>query len=232
MATTLSRLDERPDSLAQIVFERLRAAIIDKTLAPGSTISEVSLARTLDVSKTPVREAVLRLCDLHLLERDGVRGLKVVSPSKQLITEAYELRLALESQAVALAARRASPDQQEEIRRLAEQTLAACRADDPIQFRKVDVELHRLIAQSSGSHLVAEAACNAIDLTDVLRRRDAPMGSVSRRCAHEHVQLAAAIEERRVEDARALITTHIETVHQRVLDDFMERTSSAAGDAQ
>src|SRR5690606_28535071 len=107
MATTLSRLDERPDSLAQIVFERLRAAIIDKTLAPGSTISEVSLARTLDVSKTPVREAVLRLCDLHLLERDGVRGLKVVSPSKQLITEAYELRLAVESQAVALAARRA-----------------------------------------------------------------------------------------------------------------------------
>lgn len=194
----------------------------DKSLPPGSSVSEVSLARTLNVSKTPVREAVLRLCDLHLLERDGVRGLKVVSPSRQLITEAYELRLAVESQAAALAAHRGTAEQQATIRRLAEAGLAAYHEDDAAAFRGADIELHRFVAQSSGSRMLAEIAGNAIDLTDVLRRRDAPMGSVSRRCAHEHVELAQAIEEQRAEDARALIRGHIEAVHARVLEDFTE----------
>lgn len=229
MTAALPRLAERPDRLAQIVFDAIRSAIIDKTLPPGSSTSEVALARMLDVSKTPVREAVLRLCDLHLLERDGVRGLKVVSPSMELITQAYELRVAVEAQAAALAARRATADQQRQIRELAERSLAACQADDAREFRTWDVELHRLVAQCSGSHLLTEIACNAIDLTDVLRRRDAPMGSVSLRCAHDHVDLADAIEERRPEEARTLIVGHIEAVQNRVLEDFMERNAVAEG---
>lgn len=232
MAAGLPRLAERPDRLAQIVFDAIRTAIIDKTLPPGSSTSEVALARMLDVSKTPVREAVLRLCDLYLLERDGVRGLKVVSPSKALITQAYELRVAVESEAAALAARRATPAQQQQIRHLAELSLAACQTDDAMEFRKWDVELHRFVAQSSGSGLLAEIACNAIDLTDVLRRRDAPMGSVSRRCAHEHVDLADAIEQHRADDARALIAGHIEAVQHRVLEDFMEKSAVAEGVAR
>ena len=224
----LQKLGARPESLAQMVFDAIRAAIIDKTLPPGSAISETALARELDVSKTPVREAVLRLCELRLIEREGPRGLRVISPSTELIDQAYELRLALESQAAALAAERSDKGEQDALFALAEKSLAACEANSMAEFRQYDVELHHLVAKASGSPLLAGLAENAIDLTDVLRRRDAPMSQVSLRCAHEHVQLARAIQEGRAADAKALTEAHIKAVHRRVLADFLELNDSSA----
>lgn len=57
----LAPLAVRPDNLTTLVFAAIRDKIVDATLAPGSSVSEASLAKQLEVSKTPVREALLRL---------------------------------------------------------------------------------------------------------------------------------------------------------------------------
>jgi DNA-binding GntR family transcriptional regulator len=57
----LKPLAAKPESLTQIVFDTIRDAIVSKLLSPGHRVSEVGLARQLQVSKTPVREALLRL---------------------------------------------------------------------------------------------------------------------------------------------------------------------------
>lgn len=64
---------------------------------------------------------------------------------------------------------------------------------------------------------------------DDLRRRDAPIGSLSHRCAHEHVELAAAFEEHRAEDARAPNSRHLQAEQTKVLDDLTERNIVAGG---
>src|SRR5919204_5450508 len=101
MATVrFSPIDDRPESLAEMVYEAIRQSIMDKTLKPGSRVSEVGLARQLGVSKTPVREAMLRLRRIGVIESEGLRGGQVVRPSAAAIRQAYELREALEVFAV------------------------------------------------------------------------------------------------------------------------------------
>ena len=111
MAQQLAPLTEKPESLTQLVYQALRDAIISKRLPPGERVSEASLARQLRVSKTPVREALLRLHAIGLVEADGGRGGRIVRPSAELIRHTYEVRGALESLAARLAAERATPAQ-------------------------------------------------------------------------------------------------------------------------
>src|SRR5947209_8653577 len=91
---------EAPERLADMVYETIRQSIMDKTLAPGARLTESGIAQQLGVSKTPVREALLRLRRIGVIEPDGVRGARVVRRSRSAIREAYEVREALEVFAV------------------------------------------------------------------------------------------------------------------------------------
>ena len=75
-------LEVRPDSLTDAVYEAIRRGIIDRRLAPGSPVTEAALAEQLGVSKTPVREALLRLKDIGVIEPNGKRGGRVVQLSE------------------------------------------------------------------------------------------------------------------------------------------------------
>ena len=95
-AMAVQPVGSRPQSLTEIVFDRLRDAITSQTLAPGTRVSESVLSEMLNVSKTPVREALLRLCHVGLVE-PTTRGLRVVMPDSAVIRDAYELRSNLEA---------------------------------------------------------------------------------------------------------------------------------------
>lgn len=67
-------LPHKPESLADVVYETIREAIINRVIPPGSRLTEAALADQLNVSKTPVREALLKLRQIGLVEPSGRRG--------------------------------------------------------------------------------------------------------------------------------------------------------------
>jgi GntR family transcriptional regulator, rspAB operon transcriptional repressor len=91
---------------SEIAYERLREDIIQWRLEPGAALGEVELAARLGVSRTPIREALLRLTAEGLVSADGGRSATVSAVSMDHIRDLYELREALETQAARLAARR------------------------------------------------------------------------------------------------------------------------------
>src|ERR1700716_2927871 len=97
-------LHTRPESLSEVVYETIRDAIVNRTIPPGVRVTEAGLAKQLNVSKTPVREALLRLREIGLIEPSGVRGGRIILPSPTSIRQAYEVRLALETFAAEAAA--------------------------------------------------------------------------------------------------------------------------------
>src|SRR3954464_1071179 len=107
LPVTQLTLGVRPDSLTDAVYEAIRRGIIDRRLPPGGPVTEAALAAQLGVSKTPVREALLRLKDAGVIEPNGRRGGRVVQRSEAAIRRAYEVREALESYAAGRAAERA-----------------------------------------------------------------------------------------------------------------------------
>src|SRR5438876_726400 len=174
MAHQLAPLTEKPESLTQIVYQTLRDAIISKRLPPGQRVSEASLARQLRVSKTPVREALLRLQAIGLVEADGGRGGRIVRPSAELIRHTYEVRGSLESLAARLAAARASPAQRSQLAELAAASLGAAQGQDLDGFRRHDEEFHDLLAAAAANPYLSRLIGNAYTLSAAARQRDVP----------------------------------------------------------
>jgi DNA-binding GntR family transcriptional regulator len=97
---------ERPKSLTETAIDALRNAIIRGQIPPGEQLSESTLATELGLSKTPVREALLKLQGEGLVVVSPRRGTFVFSLAPGELTQICELRLALESGALHLAAER------------------------------------------------------------------------------------------------------------------------------
>jgi DNA-binding GntR family transcriptional regulator len=207
-------------SLAQLVGEALERAISTRELKPGMRVTESELASQLAVSKTPVREALLRLQFMGIIEPDGVRGGRIVQPSMSAIREAYELREALEVHAARLAALRATPVAADRIQAYADESLAGAQAGDVAAFRRADRAFHQHIAAASGNGKLASFIDNALVLTWTLRLRDVPMADDSLECASQHQAVARAIRDGAAEAAAQAMGNHLRTVSAIVTGAF------------
>jgi DNA-binding GntR family transcriptional regulator len=87
-------------------YETLRTEILEWQLSPGTVLGEVEQAARLNVSRTPLREALARLSADGLVESQAGRGLVVTAASADSVVQLFEVRVALESQAASLAAQR------------------------------------------------------------------------------------------------------------------------------
>jgi DNA-binding GntR family transcriptional regulator len=205
-------LDERPRSLSDIVFETVHQAIVDRVLAPGEAVTEPGLAERLNVSKTPVREALLRLRQVGLIEADGARGLRVVRLSGEGVRQTYEIREALESFTAARAAELATPEERERILAVARVSHDAAVAGDIDGFRTSDRELHREIASVAQNPRVSQLIEDAGALIGTLLYRDIPTGQGLQGCGEAHVRIANAIAARDGGAAQREMVEHIRQV--------------------
>lgn len=212
----LEPVNVRPGSLTEIVFDKIRDAIVSKELLPGSRVSESMLAGMLNVSKTPVREALLRLCYIGLVEQNG-RGLRVVQPNRAIIRDAYELRSSLEASAAMTAARRAEGEHRRLIAEAARCSLERAQAADAAGFAEWDLKFHLVVADASRNVLLAKAVKDSVMLAFTLRSRDVPTVDDSVRCGGQHVDVARAINDGDGESASQLMCQHITEVMDYVL---------------
>jgi GntR family transcriptional regulator, rspAB operon transcriptional repressor len=206
----------RPQSLTEIAFDRIRDAITSRTLAPGTRVSESMLSEMLHVSKTPVREALLRLCHIGLVEPTS-RGLRVLMPNREIVRDAYELRSNLEAGAARTAAERADEEQRTAIVHAAGLSLENATAGNAEGFREWDTTFHATVAEATGNKLLAKAIKDSLVLASTLRSRDVPTPDVSVHCGRQHVEVAKAIEARYAELAAQLMHDHITEVMAFVL---------------
>lgn len=214
--TQLPPLTSRPESLSALVLDQIKAAIAGKELAPGTRISEATLAMQLRVSKTPVREALLRLRHIGLVTAVG-SGLEVVRPSRQSIQDAYEVRVGLEGVAAFHAANRASEEEVKSIVESAAGSLERTLVGDALGFREFDKRFHRNVASCTHNERLTASIEDALDLASALRLRDVPLTGASVACSHEHVAIAEAIAQGRAEEAATMMQLHINHVMSNVL---------------
>jgi DNA-binding GntR family transcriptional regulator len=212
----------RSQSLTATVYEAIRGAIIDRTLPPGSSIGELGLAARLGVSKTPVREALLQLRRVGLVEGDDRRTATVVSPGRDKIVHAYQIREALEVFAASMATETATDDEIESFGTAGRESLVMANAGDASGYRLRDLEFHRQLAQSVHNPRLAEMVETNFDLILALRERDLPGDQFSVRCASAHVRIANAIARRDAEAAAEEMRRHIHSVRDRVLRQLSE----------
>lgn len=152
---------------AGFVYDQLRKKIFEKTLTSGQRLPEVAIAKELQVSRTPVREALRRLENEGLVQIIPGWGACLASPTKQEIIDTYEVRGELEQMAVRKAARIITPLQ---LCRLQEQIDAE---RETFQQRNLESYLtindnfHIIIADASGNGTLVSYIKNILSRTFV-----------------------------------------------------------------
>jgi DNA-binding GntR family transcriptional regulator len=205
----------RGETLKQRVSALIRRALIDGSLPAGSQVTVARVARTLGVSATPVREAMMHLDEAGLVSlKDG--KIIIAETTPHALREAFELREALEGLSARLAAQRRSSSELSQIKIQARRSHECALARDSAGFYVADAAFHRTVGAAAHSHQLTRYVTNALDLAITLRN----IQSVKRRfnpgAAHMHVTIASAIEDRDSDVAEQMMREHIRTVLQQL----------------
>ena len=151
------------------VFERLLEAIVDGVLAPGEQVRDGELADRLGVSRTPVREALLRLAEVGLVVTRPGRSTVVTALDLTAVHEAREVVAAMHAVAVRSAVGRLAPADVDEMRAANERFARAVRAGDLDEAQRADEALHAVPVRVAGNRAVMGVL---EQFTPVLRRAE------------------------------------------------------------
>lgn len=202
-------------SLGEEVYHRLKQAIVDGDLSPGDRLIETTLAHDLNVSRTPVREALQRLTSEGLVTPDGSRGLIVSRLSVEGVEQAYVLREVLEGLAARLAAQHRRPD----LFRILEESLQGMEegVHDAHTFDWHHSRFHDTIAEMSGNPYLIQA----LSALQAFRTRMVSLDWVTKqrvfKSVPEHRHIFEAIERRDADLAEARARQHVRTTREGLL---------------
>ncbi len=158
-------LDLRHSSLAARIYQVVRTAIIRGEFAPGSLHSVHEIADRLQVSRTPVREALLKLEEQGMVRFERNRGARVLETTVHDLEEIFSLRLLLEVPAAFRAAKRATPVDLRKLRHVLDNVQNAYKTSSPNvrEHLEPDARFHCDIALISGSRRLAGILTNLFD---------------------------------------------------------------------
>ncbi len=179
----MKRSRTRDGSLRRKAYDYIQQQILTGRLSAGAAVSEIALARSVGVSRTPVREAIGQLVAEGLLEQIPGRGAVVVKPNRDDIVELYELREALEVYSVGKAARQRSHSADltslyalcDQIHAMAEELRASGRPRlDESQMRRflcTDLEFHTRLMRMAGNQRIMKVVADTRLLTRIFSYR-------------------------------------------------------------
>jgi DNA-binding GntR family transcriptional regulator len=205
--------------LRDTVYEAIKGMLMDHDLPPGARLSIDGIARELEVSPTPVREAMTKLESDGLVAKRPHAGYIVAPLMDQVsLDNLYEMRLLLEPAAAGLAATHSTKEQNAGLTALIKD-MSARPAGDKYQayrdFAVQDALLHRLIAEASGNPLISDALTRLHAHTHSYRLYFKV--GIAAETVREHEDIVNAIMQNKGEEANEAMRRHLESSRDRLL---------------
>ncbi len=212
------------------VYDRILHLLLSGDTAPGARLSIDTIARQLDVSPTPVREAMVQLERTGLVTREALKGYRVAPPlGADQLRELFDARIMLEARAARLATP-AAPAMLEELRaaeeehrRIGERVIAALRAgvtdvELTTAYFAADAAFHRVVFAHCGNRYLAEMSETLG--AQLHRMRQSMVHGVTdvREALAEHAAIADAFAGSDPDAPERLMLRHVEQVGARSLD--------------
>lgn len=203
---------------AQDVYDRLRDDLLALRLVPGERLSERHLERRLGASRTPIREALMRLEAEGLVRREE-KGLRVAPLDLDELLEAFELRIETEALAARLACARADRARLDGLQARMDAVLAD---PSPDAWYEIGTDYHVELAALSGNRFVHRSVRDAV--TRIARARWLMASSEAGRLAahREHTDILSKIRENHPDEAEAAIRAHIGIVRDSLVETMRE----------
>lgn len=198
---------DRALPLGEAVFRMLCGALRDGVYRPGDRLVEDEVAQKLEVSRTPVREALGRLLAKGLVEHAGGRGLVVRRPDAAEVLELYAMREILEGAAARLAASHATAPELDTLRDLAEGF--SMQAGTPREMARLNRLFHEAIVRAARNRFLDGALREMQDAIGLLGPTTFLVGGRPPTATTEHAAILAAIVARDPDAAEQAARAHI-----------------------
>lgn len=201
---------EQNGSRMEHAITAVRAAIDDGRMKPGVRYSVYQLAESLGVSRTPVREALLRLEEIGLIKFEARQGFQIQLPRPADIAEIFAVRLALELPAVRQVARHGGTgDIGAQLHRQQQLMRDAAAQADERTFVQHDQGLHDLILRAAGNERSRSIVKGLRETTRLLGASTTTARTLADTNA-EHTPIVEALIAGRGDDAEAAMRSHLE----------------------
>jgi DNA-binding GntR family transcriptional regulator len=187
----------------------LRQMLVEGTILPGAKLNERELCERLQVSRTPLREAIKAMAAEGLVDLLPNRGAVAVKLSETDVVHAFELLAELEGMSGRLAAQRATPEELAEIRALHHEMLACFARRDLRGYYRRNAQIHAAINQAARNP-VLEKTYRALNArVQSMRFRTNQNEAKWRAAVREHEAMLDALEARDATHLQALLVEHL-----------------------
>lgn len=205
--------------LALQAYEQVLDLIMSRQIAPGTLLQERRLADHLQMSRTPLRDALLMLESEGLLIRQGSKGLQVKSMDIDDFIENLAIRKLLEPEATRLACGRIDrgllTSIADRLNQLIAQAVDGNRAPDRSDVRAVDDALHTAISEGAQNAQMASIIRNLRRQTQIFDLRSVPERFET--TCREHLAIVQALRDAKPEDAADAMRAHLDGVRQSII---------------
>lgn len=220
--------DARQSATAR-VYAALKHEILTCEIAPGAALYEGQLAERLEVSKTPVRDALGMLAHEGFVQVQPRRGYRVTDITLADVQEVFQMRMLLEPAAAELAAERATADQLKRLQELAEESYVYGELPTYKDFVVKNREFHVVLAQASGNGRLAASLRNLLEEMQRLFLFGLDIRDSAEEQIAEHRDLVDALLKGNHHLARDIATRQIETSRKRVLEALLAEVTGENG---
>jgi DNA-binding GntR family transcriptional regulator len=205
-------------SLHEQAATRLRQMLVEGAIAPGAKLNERELCELLQVSRTPLREAIKMLASEGLVELLPHRGAIAVALDEQAVRDTFEVMGGLEALSGELAAERITDEELAEIRATHYEMLAAYTRRDLSNYYRLNAQIHRAI-NAAAKNPVLSATYDRINARlQALRFRSNQDGAKWKNAMREHEQMMEALAARDAAAMRKVLASHLQNKLDVVLE--------------
>lgn len=198
-----------PATLAEQAYTQVKALIFDFRLMPGDRFSESELAEQLQVSRTPLRQALQRLEREGFLQVFPKLGWQVAPMDFDAFDELYDLRVLIECHA---SLRLCEAEHRPALTSLASVWLGSdqVRQTEASEVGQLDESFHTMLVQGSGNREMARVHREITERIRIIRRLDFTKPARIDATYDEHARILRSITRRRADEAQRLLRAHIE----------------------
>jgi DNA-binding GntR family transcriptional regulator len=211
-------------TLADRVYEILKLKILTREFTQGQKLNITSVANELNVSNTPVREALSRLEKVGLVTIIPYCGPYVRSLSPSEVAQAYDARIALEELAARLAAISATPATLDTVESCHQEYERALDSGDNEGALEADIGFHQAIAQASGNAILVDLLQNLSDWIRLFMQFRRPAGQRMHTVIQDHMRILEALRERDQEKAGAAMKRHLVAAKDDLIQPLLKQT--------
>ena len=204
-----------PRGTEQPVYDAVFEAVLDQRLAPGTRLTEGSLAELFGVSRTIVRIALLRLAHDHIVTLKPNHGASIARPTPEDTRAVFEARRMVECAALPVVIQRALPKQLDGLRTLARQEDAAFHAGEVRSWIRLSGEFHRRLVALARNPVILHYTTELVTRSLLMTALYMPRGQTA--CAaDEHVALVDAVAAKDARRAVRLMQSHLDACEARL----------------